>query len=357
MTRAVELAQVASTGVSEAFKNRIINGAMTFDQRNGGAVVTTSVLQQQIYTLDRWGYYNDVVSKRTIQQSSVAPVGFNNSLLVTIISTDTVGPQQFIRQPIEGFNMADFGWGTANARTVTLSFWVRSSVTGQMGGVIQNANSTRSYPFAYTISAANTWEYKTVLITGPTDGTWLTTNGLGLQLLFENGPGFNAQAAGSWANTNCSTSTGSVNLCATNGATWYITGVQLEVGSSATSFEYRPYGTELQLCQRYLYRIGGATQYARMGIGPAQNTTTAAITIFMQTPMRAIPSSVTQTGALTLWNGGGLSSVSSISLLSGECSPFTVAISCTSSGLTAGTTYQIIGNNDATAAIAISAEL
>jgi hypothetical protein len=244
----------AGLGMGMGFRNRIINGAMVIDQRNAGAAVTTSALQQLIFTLDRWGYYNDVVSKRTIQQSTVAPVGFNNSLLVTVISTDTVGPQQFIRQGIEGFNMADFGWGTANAKAVTLSFWVRSSVTGQMGGVIQNSVATRSYPFAYTISAANTWEQKTVAITGPTDGAWLTTNGAGLGIVFENGPGFNAQAAGSWANTNCSTSTGSVNLCATNGATWYVTGVQLEKGSTATAFDYRDFGRELILCQRYYWK-------------------------------------------------------------------------------------------------------
>jgi hypothetical protein len=282
-------------GNASSFKNRIINGDMTFDQRNNGAAVTTSALQQQIFTLDRWGYYNDVVSKRTIQQSSVAPAGFNNSLLVTIISTDTSGPQQFIRQPVEGFNMADFGWGTANAKAVTLSFWIRSSVTGQMGGVIQNSNSSRSYPFAYTINAANTWEQKTVAITGPTDGTWLTNNGVGLQLLFENGPGFNAQAAGSWANVNCSTSTGSVNLCATNGATWYLTGVQLEVGTVATSFDYLSYGTELALCQRYCYTQRGESGF-RLGFGYCGTSTLFNMVVPLPVTMRSAPTLTSCTG-------------------------------------------------------------
>ena len=238
-------------GDMNMFKNRIINGAMTIDQRNNGASVTTSVLQTLTFTLDRWGYYNDVVSKRTIQQVTTAPPGFKNSLKVTVVATDTVGPQQFLRQSIEGFNIADFGWGTANAQPVTLSFWVRSSVTGQHGGSLQNSNSARSYPFAYTINSADTWEYKTIAISGDTSGSWSTDNGIGIAVQFENGPGYQKATAGTWVGQNSTSSTGSVNLCATNGATWYLTGVQLEKGSTATSFDYRPIGTELALCHRY----------------------------------------------------------------------------------------------------------
>ena len=234
-------------------RNRVINGDMRIDQRNAGASVTASILQQQIFTLDRWNYYNDVISKRTIQRSAVAPVGFTSSLLVTVIATDTVGPQQFLRQSIEGYNISDFAWGTSSAIPITLSFWVRSSVTGQHGGSIQNNNSTRSFPFAYTINSTNTWEYKTINIAGETSGTWVTDNGIGLSLLFEHGPGYQKTTAGSWVTSNTTSSTGSINLCATNGATWQITGVQIEVGKVATPFEYRSYGQELALCQRYCY--------------------------------------------------------------------------------------------------------
>jgi hypothetical protein len=256
-----------SIASSVNFRNRIINGDMRIDQRNAGASVTTSVLQGLTYTLDRWAYYNDVVSKRTIQQVSTAPAGFNNSLKVTVIATDVTGPQQFINHRIEGFNAADLGWGTADAQAATLSFWVRSSVTGQMGGSIQNSATNRSYPFAYTINTADTWEYKTVAITGDTSGTWLATNGIGLSLIFENGPGYQKAAAGAWTAQNSTSSTGSVNLCATNGATWYITGVQLEAGSVATPFERRPYGTELALCQRYFETITGGAQQESLTVG------------------------------------------------------------------------------------------
>jgi len=268
MTKAVELAQVASTGVSEAFKNRIINGAMVIDQRNAGASVTANGL---IYTLDRWFSYADVGSKFTTQQNAgsvTPPVGFTNYLGATSLSAYTVGSGEtfLIDQRIEGFNTADLNWGTANAKTVTLSFWVRSSLTGTFAGSLRNASQNRSYPFTYTISSANTWTTASVTIAGDTSGTWNTTNGVGIELAFSLGTGstFNG-TAGAWAAGNFLSVTGATSVVGTNGATFYITGVQLEVGSTATSFDYRQYGTELSLCQRYFEVIrngtGGDTFY------------------------------------------------------------------------------------------------
>jgi len=236
-----------------AFRNRIINGAMVIDQRNAGASVTPA---DQQYTLDRWVYVADQASKCTIEQtiSGVsAPAGFSDYLGVTSTATTTITTSQVfaVVQRIEGYNMADFAWGTASAATVTLSFWVRSSLTGTFGGSVDN-DVDRSYPFSYTISAANTWEQKSVTITGCTDGTWVTTNGIGINLQFALGVGSSrAGTAGAWASGTYFSATGATNVMATNGATFYITGVQLEKGSTATSFDYRPYGTELQLCQRY----------------------------------------------------------------------------------------------------------
>jgi hypothetical protein len=233
------------------FRNRIINGDMRIDQRNAGNSVTTSALQQGIYTIDRWNYYNDVISKRTIQQSSVAPPGFKNSLKVTVIATDTSGPQQFLRHTIEGYNLADLNWGTSSAQPAVLSFWVRSSIVGQHGGAIQSSNTDWCLPIAYYITAVDTWEYKTIQITGPTTGSWGSTNGYGAAIQFEHGVGYQKSPANVWIALNATSSTGSVNLCATNGATWYITGVQFEKGTQATPFEFRPFGLELFLCERY----------------------------------------------------------------------------------------------------------
>jgi hypothetical protein len=236
-------------------KNRIINGAMVIDQRNAGASLNPA---DGAYALDRWKCaVFPTTGKYTVQQDAGAvtpPVGFNDYLGITSSSAYTSGStdQYFINQRIEGFNWADLGWGTANAKTVTLSFWARSSLTGTFGGSIINSAGNRSYPFTYTINSANTWEYETVTITGETSGSWGTTNNIGALLVFNLGCGSaTAGTAGAWVSAERYTVTGSTNLIATNGATLYLTGVQLEVGSTATSFDYRPFTTEFALCQRY----------------------------------------------------------------------------------------------------------
>ena len=241
-----------------AFRNRIINGAMVIDQRNAGASVTPAAAT---YTLDRWYAFMDVGSKFSVQQSTTAPTGFTNSMLITSTSAYTVGAGEAygVRQMIEGFNAADLGWGTANAQTVTLSFKVRSSLTGTFGGVLRNSANNRTYPFTYTISAANTFEDKSVTIAGDTSGTWLTTNGTGIGVVFGIGVGSTISGpAGAWAGTGYWGATGATSVVGTSGATFYITGVQLEKGSTATSFDYRPYGTELALCQRYYFALNTA---------------------------------------------------------------------------------------------------
>ena len=235
-----------------AGRNRIINGDMRIDQRNAGASITQSTSNQ--FPVDRWLVAGDVASKFTAQQSSTAPAGFINSLLITSSSAYTVGASEsfILTQYVEGLNVADFGWGTANATAITVSFWVRSSLTGTFGGVVRNSASNRSYPYSYTISAANTWEQKSITIAGDTSGTWLTTNGRGLNLTFSMGAGASASGtAGAWAGTSYVSATGAVSVVGTSGATFYITGVQLEAGSVATPFERRLYGQELQLAQRY----------------------------------------------------------------------------------------------------------
>ena len=252
-----------SDGVSSSglygFKNRIINGAMVIDQRNAGASAT---LTNTGYSLDRWQTYLSPSGKYTVQQNAgsvTPPAGFTNYLGVTSTSAYSVSGSDYqaIVQPIEGFNVADLGFGAAGASTVTVSFWVRSSLTGTFGGALANNGASRSYPFTYTITSANTWEQKSVTIAGDTSGTWNKTSSPGIVVLFGLGVGSTySGTAGSWASANYMTATGATSVVGTNGATFYITGVQLEKGSTATSFDYRPYGTELQLCQRY-YEIGG----------------------------------------------------------------------------------------------------
>ena len=242
-------------GNATRFKNRIINGDMRIDQRNAGASVTPTTTNT--YTLDRWVTVLSQSSKFSVQQNAGAvtpPIGFTNYLGVTSLSAYTVGSSELflINQRIEGLNASDLGWGTANAKTVTLSFWVRSSLTGTFGGSFKNSASDRSYPFSYTINSANTWERETITIVGDTSGTWLTTNGIGIQLSINLGSGSTVSGtAGSWQAGNLVSATGATSIVGTSGATFYITGVQLEVGESATGFEYVDYTTQLAMCQRY----------------------------------------------------------------------------------------------------------
>jgi len=239
------------------FKNRLINGAMQIDQRNAGASVTATVTSARTYLLDRWGYFSTQASKFTAQQNAASvtpPAGFTNYLGITSssayspISSDII----LLQQPIEGFNVADLAWGTASAATVTLSFWVRSSLTGTFAGSLGNSANDRLYPFTFTINSANTWEKETITIVGDTSGTWVTNNGVGLYLNFNLGTGSTyLGTAGSWSGSAYYSATGGTNVVGTNGATFYITGVQLEKGTTATSFDVRDIGREVNLCERY----------------------------------------------------------------------------------------------------------
>jgi hypothetical protein len=238
---------------SAVFRNRIINGAMVIDQRNAGASVTSTGSN---YSLDRWQMLASVTSKFTVQQNAgsvTPPTGFINYLGVTSLANTSLGATDYytITQKIEGFNTADLGFGTANAKTITISFWVRSSLTGTFGFVIRNSAGNRCYPASYTISSASTWEQKSVTIAGDTSGTWATDNNIGIELDFGLGVGTTySNTAGTWTTGGLGT-TGATSVVGTSGATFYITGVQLEVGTNATNFDYRQYGTELALCQRY----------------------------------------------------------------------------------------------------------
>jgi hypothetical protein len=250
-------------GNASIMKNRIINGAMVIDQRNAGASVTATTSAP--YSVDRFFVYSSPTSKFTAQQNAgsvTPPVGFVNYLGCTSSSAYTVSGTDItaIAQRIEGNNLADLGWGTANAKTVTLSFQVYSSLTGTFGGSVQNGNADRSYPFTYTISAANTWTSISVTIAGDTTGTWSATTGTGMQLWFGLGVGATRSGtANTWAGANYVSATGATSVVGTNGATFYITGVQLEVGSSATGFEYVNYQTSLANCQRYFQKSWNQT--------------------------------------------------------------------------------------------------
>jgi hypothetical protein len=301
------------------FRNRIINGAMVIDQRNNGAAVTNGNSQ---YTVDRFDLSQSATSVVSFQQNAgsvTPPTGFTKYLGFTTTTSSSPSSSEYTlcRQRIEGFNIADLGWGTANAATVTLSFWVRSSLTGTFGGSLRNDGNTRSYPFSYTISAANTWEQKSITVVGDTSGTWLTTNGIGITITFSLGSGSEyLSTANSWQSGNYQGATGQTNMVATNAATWQVTGVQLEKGSTATSFDYRPYGTELALCQRYYYLIAKGTNTGLIGSASYFSSTRADGVLFIPTSMRSVPTFSLTTGAsyYRVYLAGSSYTIPSISL-------------------------------------------
>jgi hypothetical protein len=290
------------SGLGYGFKNRIINGAMVIDQRNAGASVTSA---DSAYSLDRWKMAASPAAKYTVQQNAgsvTPPVGFVNYLGVTSSSSYSIGASEYqgIQQRIEGFNVADLGWGTANAAPITISFWVRSSLTGTFGGSLYNANANRSYPFTFSISASNTWEQKTLTVAGDTSGTWAMGTSAGLTLTIGLGVGSTySGTAGAWAGALYFSATGATSVVGTSGATFYITGVQLEKGSTATSFDYRPYGTELALCQRYYYKLTEVS-YAVMGMCSA--TTAARLNVPFPVSMRTAPTALEQSGTAAEYN-------------------------------------------------------
>ena len=308
-----DVIQSSVTGVSlgagnaTRFKNRIINGNMVIDQRNAGASVTITTTNPT-YTLDRWAAYGSVTSKYTVQQNAASvtpPAGFSYYLGATSSAATSVGSTDYyyLRQAIEGFNTADLGWGTANAKTVTLSFQVYSSLTGTFGGGIRNSANNYCYPFSYTISVANTWTSISVTIAGPTSGTWIgATNGVGMDVNFSLGTGTTySGTAGAWAVGNFVSVTGATSVVGTSGATFYITGVQLEVGSSATGFEVVDYTTQLAMCQRYCTTLPNSGQYGPSGSLYA----TTAGTVFYKFPV-TMRTSPTLSGTSTSFEVVGL---------------------------------------------------
>jgi hypothetical protein len=326
---------------------------MRIDQRNAGASVTPTSLA---YTVDRWAAAEQTDGSITVQRSTTAPAGFANSLLVTVTSADaSLGATQYavIDQPIEGTNVDDLAWGTASAKTVTLSFWVRSSVTGTFGGSIQNSAQDRSYPFSYTISSANTWEQKSITIAGDTSGTWLTTTGTGLAVWFSLAAGSTySGTSGAWGGALYFAPTSATNLLATNGATFYITGVQLETGSVATPFERRSYGQELALAQRYYQLLEGFT-------GTSYSTSTIGVGAVFRTEMRASPT-VSATAAIQITYPGVndyTQSSANASIVSGRISARGASVACANfSGLTNAIAH-VHNVSVNSAAIAFSAEL
>lgn len=331
------------------FKNRIINGAMVIDQRNSGNTVTANSSISP-YVTDRFGVFPGG-AVYTCQQVVDAPAGFVNSLKITVATaaTSTAGQFTFTRQIIEGVNISDLAWGTAAASAVAISFWVKSSLTGTFAVSCINSSEDRSYPATFTINAAGVWEYKTITVPGDTTGTWLTNNSNGIRLAFDFGSGSNYNGtANVWQAGWKSRTSGCVSLSQTTSATFQITGVQLEKGPTPTPFDYRPYGIELVLCQRYYEQseplVAVASLYnSSSGLyGPAWNYSGASgltAAVSFKVTKRSIPTIVIYTtnvspnstaNYITYYQGGWTNGAGSATNQS--VSAFTVSYSVGSTG-------------------------
>ena len=341
--------------------NRIINGAMTIDQRNAGAAVTVNT-GNAFYCMDRYfGAGTSSAGVFTVQQSSTVPVGFNSSALITVTTSATPSGTDNYRfnQAIEGLNVADLNWGSSNAQAVTLSFWVRSSLTGTFGGALQNSDKSRTYPFSYTISSANTWEQKTITVAGDTTGTWLTTNGIGVLVIWCLGAADRLGTANAWSSTRYDGVTGQVNLISTSGATFYITGVQLEAGSFGSSFAHENVGDTLRKCQRYFQLMtNGVSGKAVSGGGGFYSAAIASCPTPLKVTMRATPtiSSNSGTNYWAIFNNSASTLFNAFGGIIGEATADIAGAYVSGLSRTAGHYGYFISNN-ASAFLAFQAEL
>jgi len=353
-------AKVTANGLQDAdgnsitggmYRNLIINGDMRIDQRNTSQTGNG-------YSVDRWAIYDNTSATYTLAQDAEAPTNFINSLKFTTTGTDTsIGSteQCVIYHQIEGNNIADLNWGTANAKTVTLSFWVRSSLTGTFAGSLGNNGYARCYPFTYTISSADTWEQKTITITGDTTGTWLTTNGIGISLRLAIAAGSSFEGtSGAWASSNLFSVSGATNVVGTASSTFYITGVQLEVGSGASDFEFLPVDVQLARCQRYYEILTISTNY-RGWVGQGWSTANVAGVLNYKVTKRAAPT-VSSSGTFECANASfGVNLSGSVSF-TGATIDQVGADFATSSGLTVGQAAMIHGASGG-ALVTFSAEI
>jgi hypothetical protein len=347
------------TGLPNSYagtKNLIINGNMAIDQRNAGVSNSATA---NVYTTDRWQLQMFGTTEVTYQQVIDAPAGFNKSLKITsnatpdtLTGSDSVSP----RQRIEGYNIAHLGWGTANAQTVTLSFWVKASITGTYPVSFHNWDFTRSFVSEYNVVSANTWEKKTITITGPTIGTWLSDNSTGIIALFnlDNGSDSVTATTDSWISGNYRRTSSCVSFMNNSSATWQITGVQLEAGTTATDFENLQYGTQLDLCQRYCYVLGGETSFQWLSTGPSQATNFMTGFVFPPVTMRAGPTlSFGTLSHYRAWHANSWGTAVGISL--NQSASGSIGVDVQKSGLTG---MCALGMNNSTASkLIFSAEL
>ena len=290
MSKAADLANLIgniNAGGGGTNKNLIINGNMVCSQRGTSFSNVTS----SQFCLDRFSVDVSGGGAFNVTQDTSAPEGFEKSLKLEVNTADSsiaAGDAYRVTQAVEGQNTAQVELGASTAKAMALSFYVKSSVTGTYGVGLANSAETENFVAEYTISSANTWEKKTINIPVRTSGTWLTNNGIGIGVRFDLGSGTDYNGtAGQWQTTSAKVyrTSSCVNLIATGSATWFLTGVQLEIGQNPTSFEHEPFERTLDKCRRYAFVMGGDGVYERYAVGYNQSSTQARCVTFYPSTM------------------------------------------------------------------------
>ena len=373
MSKAAELAkwgEVSTNGQVSGRRNIVINGAMQVAQRATSGVSSAS---GGALCVDRFKGYSNGGGVFSLEQSSTVPdneFAYSTKLTVTTADSSIAAADYFsFNQLIEGYNTIQTGYGTADAKVLSLSFWVRSSVTGKYSLTCYNSDGSRGYLNTFTIATADTWQKINLSWAGDTGGTWLKTNGNGITIRIDLGGGSNGNGtANQWTTSGsfaANRTSDSVSWIATGSATFFITGVQLEVGSVATPFEHRSFGEELQLCQRYLFKDqdGSGAAYKRYAHGGASATTVASCSFTIPTPLRAVPTLVLSGNVNTFlaFSAGATDALTGLVIATDDdAGTFNRAVELTAtvgSGLVAGEQVSIISNNSTSTFISLDAEL
>lgn len=344
-------------------RNVVINGAMQIAQRGTS---TTGITTGGAYnTADRWLFQPSAMGTWTQTQEADAPTGsgFRNSLKVLCTTADaSPAASDFVQfqQTFEGQNLQQFAKGTSSAKSFSLSFWVKSNVTGTYVALLADSDNTRQVGAQYTINASATWEKKTITFPADTTGAFDNDSNGSLILRWYLGAGTDRTSGTlrtSWAATvTADLAVGQTNVASAINNYWQITGVQLEAGAVATPFEFEDYGVTLAKCQRYYYRTGNATFVNLTETAGAFSTTTVYANVPLKTTLRANPSSIDTGGTLKLSDSVTSTTVTAITLDIPNLQRPLLKIDV-ASGLTQYRPYQLSTTTDGTAYLGISAEL
>jgi hypothetical protein len=348
-----------------AHRNLVINGDMQIAQRSTSV---SSVTSGGYLTADRWNEGITTQGTWTISVENDAPTGsgFRKSLkwlCTTADASPAAGDNLQFFTTLEGQNLQQIKKGTAAAEQLTLSFWVKSNVTGTYVAELYDADNNRQTSKQYTISASGTWEYKTITFAADTTGAFDNDNQLSLYAIFGLGAGSNFTSGTlqtSWASaTTANRFVGQVNLASATNNYWQITGVQLEVGDTATPFEFLPVDVELAACQRYYYRNTPGTVDGHYGLAQVRSTTQFEFTMLFPVSLRVRPTSIEYSNIGVKRAGIGVYAVSSIALADTESGPNAAMLSGTNStsGASAGQAISIMNNTNAAGYLAVNAEL